>query len=225
MSLTENLRRVPVLPSIVRNGRDWRTRMTDRRLNIRTELDRDVVKPAFSQFNDHREYESMDYPCIRTFLKALRVGPEDTVYDIGCGKGRIVCVAARLGVRKCVGVDICEELAEQARQNARTLRAPKSPIEIRAADAAAEDYSDGTVFCLFTPFGEQTLRQVLQRIHRSLDASPRHIRIGYASPNHGDVLRHERWLHQYGELRFLTHRYCIDLWENLARSDSSVYFG
>jgi cyclopropane fatty-acyl-phospholipid synthase-like methyltransferase len=52
-------------------------------------------------------------------LQLAGVGPDDVVYDLGSGDGRIVIQAARqLGARG-VGVDIDAALVERARANAR----------------------------------------------------------------------------------------------------------
>lgn len=225
MQIMHSLRQVPLLSSIVRTTRSLHSRAIDRRLRIDTCMAGLEPAAALSRFNDHREYEPMNYSCIRAFFNALQITPEDVVYDIGCGKGRLLCVAARMGVRRCVGIEVCDDLAQAAMCNARTMRPPKSSIEIRATDAATEDYSDGTVYCLFNPFGEQTLRSVLQRIHRTLVDNPRRIRIGYASPNHDHVLRTARWLRQYAVLRFRTHRYPIHFWDNQLVWEPSIYVG
>jgi precorrin-6B methylase 2 len=220
-----NLQHIPILPKLVRHGRQIRTRVTDRMLGIETDRDQFQVKAEISRFNDHREYEAMYYPCIRVLLRALEIRPEDVVYDIGCGKGRVLCVAARLGVRKCFGIEVCESLVQAAKANAMSLRPPKAPIVIHQSDASDADYSEGTVYCLFNSFGPKTLKTVLQRIRCSVEEQPRRIRIGYACPDYEQVLKSACWLRQYGELRFLTHRYRVSLWESHDPWDSSLHFG
>jgi cyclopropane fatty-acyl-phospholipid synthase-like methyltransferase len=217
MQVVESLKKVPLLPSLVRTTRALRTRYHESKLGIETTFEDALVKPSASEFNDHRHYEAMEYPCIHTFLRALRVGPADVVYDIGCGKGRVLCVAAKAGVKKCVGIELCHDLAEQARRNAQTMHGPKAPIEIQTADAALADYSEGTVYCLFNSFGAPTMKRMLERIRQSLETDPRHIRIGYACPDFAEVLEGTRWLRKYGEVKFLTKRWSIQLWENTHR--------
>ena len=50
-------------------------------------------------------------------LKIANVGPKDVVYDLGCGDGKIVIAAARLGARG-VGVDIDPQRIKEANANA-----------------------------------------------------------------------------------------------------------
>jgi SAM-dependent methyltransferase len=57
-------------------------------------------------------------PVVQAMLAMAEVGPNDVLYDLGCGDGRIVIAAATRGARG-VGVDIDPELILQARRNAR----------------------------------------------------------------------------------------------------------
>jgi ribosomal protein L11 methylase PrmA len=50
-------------------------------------------------------------------LKLAKVGKNDVVYDLGCGDGKIVIAAARLGARG-VGVDIDPQRIKEANANA-----------------------------------------------------------------------------------------------------------
>src|SRR5207249_4329434 len=57
------------------------------------------------KFRDGKHYETIPYGLFRRFLKPLRAGPADVVYDIGCGLGRFLCVFGRMKVAKCVGIE------------------------------------------------------------------------------------------------------------------------
>ena len=50
-------------------------------------------------------YLPSDEPIVEAMLDLAQVGPDDVVYDLGCGDGRIVVAAARRGAR-AIGVDI-----------------------------------------------------------------------------------------------------------------------
>lgn len=51
-------------------------------------------------------------------LRLAEVGPEDRVYDLGCGDGRIVILAAKLFGARGVGIDFDPELVAKARRKA-----------------------------------------------------------------------------------------------------------
>lgn len=57
-------------------------------------------------------------PVVDTMLKLANVGPKDVVYDLGCGNGKIVIAAAKLGARG-VGIDIDPQRIEEANANAK----------------------------------------------------------------------------------------------------------
>jgi SAM-dependent methyltransferase len=172
-----------------RETRRWlirrRERRMDRSLGIQTVSPRYLERPDRNERNGR--YEPLPYGGLRTISAQLKLGPDDIAYDLGCGKGRIVCWCARQGVAKCVGVEFDGDLAEEARRNASLLVGRHAPIEIRTADAAVADYADATVVTLYNPFGSEVLHLVLENLSRSLETSPRRLRIVYASPRHEDV--------------------------------------
>src|SRR4051794_27163311 len=52
---------------------------------------------------DSNWYEPINYITLSRCLKAMELTPDDVVFDIGCGLGRVLCVLARMPIRKCVG--------------------------------------------------------------------------------------------------------------------------
>ena len=81
-------------------------------------------------------------------LTLARVGPDDVVYDLGCGDGRIVIAAAlRYGARG-VGVDIDPERIQEAEENARQAGV-SDRVTFRVQDALETDVSEATVVALY----------------------------------------------------------------------------
>lgn len=144
---------------------------------------------------DSYHYASMSYSTIRNVLNFLLLQKEDVMVDIGCGKGRVLCLAARHQLRKVIGVDLSKEFCEIARANAERMRGRQSPIEIHNSNAEQFDYSEGTAFILFNPFGPSTLNAVLSKIHHDANSHP--VRIAYANPAHDDVFATHTWLQPY----------------------------
>jgi SAM-dependent methyltransferase len=157
-----------------------------------------------SVHDDSFWYESKSYYLNWLYLRPARLEAEDVVYDIGCGAGRLLFVAALCGVKRCVGLELSRRLSELARTNASKIRLPHPPIEIRQADASTEDYSEGTVFLFCNPFGAQTLETVLDQIRSSLMTNSRRIRMVYIHPenDHRKTFAKCDWLEQTGEQTF-----------------------
>lgn len=79
--------------------------------------------------------------------------------DLGCGKGRMLIVAAELGFKSCVGVEFAGELAATAKANA--AAAGFKTISIVHGDAGAYAFPDEPfVLYLFNPFSHQIMARV-----------------------------------------------------------------
>ena len=72
----------------------------------------------------------------------------DVVYDLGCGDGRIVIAAARLGAARGVGIDLSGDRILEAR--AQAARAGVAGlIEFRQADVFDTDFREATVVMMY----------------------------------------------------------------------------
>jgi SAM-dependent methyltransferase len=82
-------------------------------------------------------------------LKLANVGKNDVVYDLGCGDGKIVIAAARLGARG-VGVDIDPVRVQEATANAKKAGV-HDRVEIRLGDIfdPKVTFNDATVVTLY----------------------------------------------------------------------------
>ena len=84
---------------------------------------------------------------VDAMLKAARVGPNDVVYDLGCGDGRIVIAAAKLGARG-VGIDIDPVRIKEANENAKTAGVT-GKVQFRQEDLFDADISEASVVTLY----------------------------------------------------------------------------
>ncbi len=95
-------------------------------------------------------------------MAEIRAG--ETVYDLGCGDGRIVIAAAKQQKIKAVGVDIDPERVAESRDNVRAAGL-ESSVEIRQADVFDLDLSDAdVVFLYLTPRLNARLMPQLRRL-------------------------------------------------------------
>lgn len=169
----------PALPG----DKTWRIR-ADERINVK------------SQFRDSMVFGSPDYFYIYKIANCIRnLGWGDgTFYDIGCGKGRIICVMARYGFKRVVGVELGEDLCLAARANAATLRGRQAPIDVICDDVLRVPIDDGTVYCLFNPFGEKTMQAFHEKLKDSVARHPRDVLIVYYNPVHEEIFSGAPWL-------------------------------
>lgn len=93
-------------------------------------------------------YVSTPYEVVEEMLRLAAVRPDDVVYDLGCGDGRIVIEAARRHGARGVGIDI--DPARIADANAGALRAGVAArVRFVVQDLFKADFSEATVVALY----------------------------------------------------------------------------
>ena len=129
---------------------------------------------------------------LRKVFATMNPAPDSVLVDYGCGKGRVLLVAAECGFSRSVGIEFMPELCDVARVNVAQYRqktGSKAEIQIVEADAVEYDVQDNqTHFYFFHPFDAGVLRPVLQRITQSLKRNPRVGYVIYNNPQHGEVV-------------------------------------
>lgn len=97
-------------------------------------------------------YVKTPEPVIATMLEVGRVGAGDTVYDLGCGDGRMVIAAVgAAGAGRGVGVEIVPDIAEEARAKVRAAGLGDR-IEILTADIFDIEMTPASVAMLYLLF-------------------------------------------------------------------------
>jgi len=93
-------------------------------------------------------YEPTPMPVVRALLELADVGPQDLVYDLRSGAGRIPITAAREFGARGVGIEIDPALVTQAQAKAREAGV-EDKVEFRLGDMHAADVRSATVVTLF----------------------------------------------------------------------------
>jgi len=112
-------------------------------------------------------------------LELANIKPGDTVYDLGCGDGRIVIAAALRYKAKAVGVEISPRLASQA-----TAAIDKAGLQGRAriiqGDLLEADLTGADVVTIY--LGTQLNAELRPRLEKYLHAGARVVSHDYAVP-------------------------------------------
>jgi tRNA A58 N-methylase Trm61 len=87
-------------------------------------------------------------PVVRAMLDLAGVAPEDVVYDLGSGDGRMVIAAAREFGARGVGIEIDPMLVDLARRNAAEAGVADK-VEFRVGNMYEADVRAATVVTLF----------------------------------------------------------------------------
>ncbi len=84
--------------------------------------------------------------------------------DLGCGKGRVLIIAHRLGFCPVTGVEFSPELVAIARRN---LQICGIPGQVLCQDAADVDFPKDCVIFMYNPFDSEAMTHVAQKIRES----------------------------------------------------------
>ncbi len=135
-------------------------------------------------------YMPAGYDILEKVFSYFRDNPPAHLLDLGCGKGRALCVAAHFHIFKLTGLDISRELCDAARKNLESTKLlfPSLDYHIINNDAFYFDIADDVdcVF-LFNPFDEIIMQAVVENINHSLLRTPRLIHIIYINPLHKEL--------------------------------------
>jgi SAM-dependent methyltransferase len=85
---------------------------------------------------------------VERMLEMAQIQKGDVLYDLGCGDGRIVIMAARVYGIRGVGIDLDPRRIGESQLNARASRVEKL-VEFRQADVTKVDFSEATVVTLY----------------------------------------------------------------------------
>ncbi|MFW5418383.1 class I SAM-dependent methyltransferase [Nocardiopsis sp. CNT-189] len=156
----------------------------DRALGVRTS-----ARDAAALARDAGRYEPAAPDRLRRAAAALRLGPSDTVLDIGSGLGRAVFAFARRGrPGAAIGFEMDPGLHAGAVANLSAARSRLRCPDIRlfCTDAARTPVpAEVTAVYLYNPAEGPEMDEVFARIRESLDRRPREMRIAYEYPVHG----------------------------------------
>ena len=108
-------------------------------------------------------YVSSPISVVDKMLEAAGLHSGETLYDLGCGDGRIVLAAAKGFGAKAVGIEISDALAKRARQQAESMGL-QDQVRIITGDMMAVDVSPASVVSLYLMTeANDTLRPKLER--------------------------------------------------------------
>jgi SAM-dependent methyltransferase len=89
-----------------------------------------------------------DVEIVTKMLEMAQVGPNDVVYDLGSGDGRIVITAAQRFGARAVGVELDPELIRRSREHAERAGVADR-VRFLQQDLFATDLSEATVVTLY----------------------------------------------------------------------------
>jgi SAM-dependent methyltransferase len=133
-------------------------------------------------------YEAVNYFMLeRLLIEFRRLSSLTSIIDLGCGKGRVMVVAAYFGFTHITGIDFAKELCKEASLNMKKTKLEIPGIDWKVIYSNVLDYPvlrEDAVFFMFNPFVEETLDSFLDKLEASCKLFPRKTYFLYASPQH-----------------------------------------
>ena len=137
-------------------------------------------------------YMPVSYDVLEQFFDEIKLETFNHFLDIGCGKGRAMCVAATYLVEKISGIELSKDLFTETKKNIgfSQLLFPYTDFKIYNNDAFYFDIDDD-VDCIFmfNPFDDTIMNGVMENIETSLENNPRVMTIIYINPMEKHVLQ------------------------------------
>ena len=162
-------------------------------------------------------YMPVTYMVIEDAFDKINLKTTNHFLDIGCGKGRGLCVAAHRGFKKITGVDFSRKFCEQATKNLASTKnkIPAFNYTIINGDAAEFNIPfDVDCILLFNPFDNVIMKIVCDNIDKSLQKNPRDMNIIYANPLYKNLFLEKQFSeiyhnkkHEYFEVSILSFRH------------------
>jgi SAM-dependent methyltransferase len=131
-------------------------------------------------------YMPANYFMLEKMLGRITVNASNNCFiDIGCGKGRVMIVAAHYGFKKIAGVEFSKQFCAEATKLIKTkekefINTSFSVINRDAADFIIPD--DATTIFLYNPFDAFIMKKVVKYIEESLLRVPRNMQVVYINP-------------------------------------------
>lgn len=138
---------------------------------------------------DSREENHVNYgastPLINNILKGyfkkMNIGGDDSIIDVGCGKGRMIYFFSQLPFGNVGGVEYEEDLFNICKKNLSRLKVYR--VKVYRDDAASfGGYDEYNYFYLFNPFHKDIMQGFIDRLKESKDRKDRDIRVVYFNP-------------------------------------------
>ncbi len=130
-------------------------------------------------------YMPVSYDLLEDIFKQLNIKDNSHFLDIGCGKGRAICVAAHNGFDKVTGLDLSKEFCMEAEKNLSVTKKHFPALQSKIINNDAfyfEIPNDVDHIFMFNPFDEVIMDAVAEKILESFEINPRTITTIYVNP-------------------------------------------
>ena len=139
-----------------------------------------VEELGFSHVAGYR-YEHTKKKCLREVLKKMNISEEDSIVDLGSGKGVALIEFARYPFKKIAGVELSNILLNICRNNLERLNIKN--VELHCMNASGfKQFEEYNYIYMYNPFPEAVVKKVLSNLKATIEKSIKPIYIIYKYP-------------------------------------------
>lgn len=121
-----------------------------------------------SESERHYHYQAASYVVLNRILREITpITKNYAFYDIGCGKGRVVFIAAEYGYKKVYGIELDADLLEVAKHNIKPQLIKDKNLDVIFIQKNVLDYmfeNQAAVYFLFNPFNAGVMDEFIERV-------------------------------------------------------------
>jgi SAM-dependent methyltransferase len=142
--------------------------------------------------SDIYAYGETPLTTLDTILQECQVTAKDTVFELGCGRGRTCFWIHQILGAKVIGIEYIPDFIERARRIQKKLKI--EGVEFRLEDMLTSDFSGGTVFYLYgSCLDDATIKKLIAKFSK-LPAGTKIITVSfslndYAPPGTFEVMK------------------------------------
>lgn len=134
------------------------------------------------------QYQPSTTTNLKRVLKRMNITSDDSIIDIGCGKGRAMYVMSRFPFGKICGYDLSSDLVSIAEENFRKLDISER-CHVQQADAELfEGYDEFNYFYFFNSVPREVFIKMIGHVQESIERKPRKVVFIYMHPEQEDYL-------------------------------------
>jgi SAM-dependent methyltransferase len=145
-------------------------------------------------------YMPVSYALLENIFLQLTTTPKKHFVDIGCGKGRALCVAAFHQYHTITGIDFSEALCKDAAHNLTLIKNSIPACKYSIQTMNAMDYQfpeDADCIFFFNPFDDIVMQKVIVNILKSIKLKPRSVDVVYVNPLYKDLFLQNGFKEKY----------------------------
>jgi hypothetical protein len=147
----------------------------------------DLSKSVSANDREHASiYQPVNYYTAEMLMNQLdKNDVKGAFLDIGCGRGRLLAIAASYGFKNIIGIDFSAQLCHEAIGQSYKIEEnyPDAAITVECEDARTYEIpNEVSVIFMFNPFDDLVMNDFLTCVRKTLDDYPRKIKILYANP-------------------------------------------